>query len=260
MITNYTRGKNVLLDMKQFLFLISVSLVVLACKKDQLKQIPGNFLCEVSESTSYTVSSSSSNYDKVLSLVENNDSIEFDGYKFPTSSFDPLIGSGSHQITLSNSSTVTLTLKDDFKTIEYDKNINSGLAGPSFGKTLTGTRTTIPLTTATTNNFADNSGTYELYIQEFENYNGLDESFFATTTVGYDPTTTSLIVNGTSRPLPLFHTHYDKSYSYGGGPFDQLLQEIYWDSDSLYFHYHHTSGQSYPPSDTTHYHYQGSRL
>lgn len=245
----------------RLLLTISFLFLLTACKKDKVHSIEGNFLVENTTSSSYSSSNSSASFDIVLPLTIENDSLVFDGYKFPLSSFDPLTGEGNYSISLPNSGFATLTLSNGFNEIVYHTILQSSPSGPIWEKYITGERTEYAVTSQTENTFGEKAGNYNLYIQAFENYNALDTSYFSNASVSYNPATSTLVVNGTERALPLFHTHYNKTYNYGNtGPNERILQDIYWDNDSLYFHFHHTSGISYPPQDTTHYHYQGSKM
>lgn len=247
--------------MKPILLLSFSGILLFSCKKDKVPPvIDGNFLCEVVQEYNYTNDNSDTFFDYVYALEVENDSIYFYNYAFPLASYDINEGSGTHTIDLGPNRYVRLTMADHFDKIDFYGNFPSQLAGPSTSISIIGDRTEFTPTTDFSTPLNVQSGTYQLYQQVFENYNGIDHDTTANAIVHYDSQTHKIVVEGVSRPFPLCHSHYSKISSYTGNFIDKLNTQVYFANDSLYYHYHHTTGPTWPASDTAHYHFQGSKL
>lgn len=253
--------------MKQLLLTSLLAAFLLGCKKDKTPlpepepvDYSGNFFCEVSYDYSYPNQNSDKQYDFVFPLTMDADSIYFAGYSFSTSSFNMVTGTGSDTLHPSGSATVILTAFNEFNSIQFYALYPSQLAGPTTTTFIQGNRTELEPTSAATTPLEMISGDYLLFQQVFENYNGIDTETTAPSYVSYDANLEKIYVDGVGRPFPLCHSHYTASYNYSQGWVEEFNTELYWTHDSLYYHYHLTQGQQWPPDDTTHYHLQGHRL
>ena len=255
--------------------LICIPLLFLfSCTKDKVPLIiddgglispEGNYYCISTYEQQYSAENTDISYDLVINIDIVNDTITVDGFNFPIAAYDIPSGSGSCTVNPSSSTFATLSFSSGFEQIDFYSYYYAGAGSPTIITTYSGSKTGLALTDGSNMvYFNAMEGPYQMYVEEREDFNGLDTTYNGQLSVDYLPSvsTPGIAINGNNRTFNYFHSYYNSHSLISNSGYSATYdRNYYWANDSLYYDYLQRNwDNTLPDVDTIHYHYEGSKL